>query len=247
MLQRIELPGRLNDRPVPDSLRGMIHDLHQRIETFQDRWDVPQVEQFVAADYELVYQTLDWIRESQLLIGNRFVEWGCGFATVTVIADMLGFDAIGIESEATLIEQGRKTISDWWQPLRQTATDTGTDSASGGNPSGTPTSQSPVGQSAPPELFRGNFLPSGADDLADDPTLPSLGHDVPPAYRSIGLDLDDFAVVYSYPWPGEDEFHESVFAEHAAPGAILVQFAGPNDTRAWRRLANDSNRANSAY
>ena len=189
--------------------------MHARIEAFQDRWDVPQIEQFVAADYELVYQTLDWVRESQLLIGNRFLEWGCGFATVTLIADQLGFEAIGIESEATLIKQGRKTIEDWWNVVSQEA-----------GPA------SPA--SRPPELFCGNFLPPGADRLADDPTLPSLGHQVVSAYEQIGLDLDDFAVVYSYPWPGEDEFHEAVFEKHAAPGAILVQFAGPNDTRAWR-------------
>lgn len=216
MLQSIPLPSRLDTRPIPSPVHAMVHDLRCRIEAFQDRWDVPQIEQFVAADYQLVYQTLAWLRESQIMIGNRFVEWGCGFAAVTSMADALGWDAVGIESEGVLIEHGRRTLQDWCGPLRGDRSDPNT---------------------PPPELVLGNFLPPGAEDLADDPTLPSLGHLAESAYESLGLELEDFAVVYSYPWPGEDQFHEQVFDQHAARGAILVQFCGPNDMRVWRAVS----------
>ncbi|MCM2372025.1 class I SAM-dependent methyltransferase [Aporhodopirellula aestuarii] len=223
MLQPISLPRNLDARPIPTTIHAMVHDLRCRIEAFQDRWDVPQIEQFVAADYELVYQTLDWLRESQMMIGNRFLEWGCGFAAVTLIADSLGWDCIGIESESTLLTHGHQTVADWCQTLRSNDDVTSNHTAT---------------LSAVPELVRGNFLPTGSESLADDPTLPSLGHDTENAYRKLGLELDDFAVVYSYPWPGEDEFHELVFDRHAARGAILVQFCGPNDVRAWRAVSN---------
>jgi hypothetical protein len=49
------------------------------------------------------------------------------------------------------------------------------------------------------------------------------------------LDLDDFALVYAYPWPGEDDFHEFVFDRYAASGALLMLFCGPNDVRLWRK------------
>ena len=88
------------------------------------------------------------------------------------------------------------------------------------------------------ELFHGNFLPAGSDELAFDPTLPSLGHGGPNAYDHWGIDLGDFAVVYSYPWPGEDEFHEDVFEREASDGAILLMFIGPNQMRAWRKTSN---------
>lgn len=224
MLQSVPLPRNLDQRPIPGQVHAMVHDLRCRIEAFQDRWDVPQIEQFVAADYELVYQTLDWLRESQLMIGNRFLEWGCGFAAVTLIADGLGWDAIGIESESTLIEHGRTTIADWCGPLRADRSAIANRSCHEQNV-------------PPPELVLGNFLPTGSESLADDPTLPSLGHAAASAYRTLGLELDDFAVVYSYPWPGEDEFHEHVFDRHAARGALLVQFCGPNDVRAWRAIS----------
>ncbi|MEM9644257.1 MAG: class I SAM-dependent methyltransferase, partial [Planctomycetota bacterium] len=64
---------------------------------------------------------------------------------------------------------------------------------------------------------------------------PSLGHVAESAYETLGLELDDFAIVYSYPWPGENAFHEDVFEYRAAAGAIHVQFAGPHDMRAWRK------------
>lgn len=207
MLQTIELPRRLNELPIPPQTRLAITAATQRIEAFQDCWHNHKIEQFVAADYELVYQTLAWIRDTQPLLGNRFLEWGCGFAVVTSLATKLGFDAIGIEAEADLFRPGRDTVEDWFE-----ATETR------------------------PELVTGNFLPADSERMADDPTLPSLGHNVPCAYETLGLELDDFAIVYSYPWPGENGFHEDVFERHARQGAIHVQFAGPNEMRVWRKV-----------
>ena len=206
MLQRIDLPRSIDSITVPAEIKLDITTSRQRIETFQDRWDRPQIEQFVAGDYELIYQTLAWLRESQPIIGNRFLEWGCGFSVVACLAAKLGFDSIGIEAEPDLIAGGHQTIDDLFDSNR-------------------------LG----PELVEGNFLPENSEDLADDPTLPSLGHPVPCAYEELGLDLDDFAIVYSYPWPGENQFHEDVFDRHAAVGAIHLQFAGPNEMRAWRK------------
>ncbi|MFG0262315.1 MAG: class I SAM-dependent methyltransferase [Novipirellula sp. JB048] len=202
MLERIAIPGSVDQVALPAEIRLWISEARHRIEAFQDRWDQPQIEQFVAADYELVYQTLAWTLESQFMIGKRFLEWGCGFAVVSALAAALDLNVIGIEAEAALLDQGRHLASEW---------------------------------DANVELIHGNFLPPGSEDLADDPTLPSLGHPVPCAYATMGLELDDFAIVYSYPWPGEDDFHERVFHRYACRGALLLQFCGPNDVRLWRK------------
>ncbi len=203
VLRKIEIPSAVDSRPIPPKIVSAIESARQRIEAFQDRWDRPQIEQFVAADYGHVYQSLDWLLETQITIGRRFVEWGCGFAIVSACAASLGLDVIGIEAEEVLLQQGRKTIAQWNVEL---------------------------------ELVHGNFLPPGADSLADDPMLPSLGHEVGCAYETIGLDLDDFAIVYSYPWPGEDDFHEAVFDRYATRGALLMMFCGPNDIRLYRKV-----------
>lgn len=202
MIRSLAIPSEIDRRPIPDQLEARITLDLERIEAFQDRWDRPQIEQFVAADFRHLYQALSWIRDTQLLIGNRFLEWGCGFAVVASIASQLGFDAIGIEAESELLREGARTVGLWRQPV---------------------------------ELVHGNFLPHGAESLAEDPTVPSLGHTVGSAYDQIGLELDDFALIYAYPWPGEDDFHEAVFDRFASPGALLLLFCGPNDLRLWRK------------
>ena len=189
--------------PIPEQIRRRVADVQARIQQFQDRWDRPHIEQFVAADYEHVFQALSWTLETQPMIGRRFLEWGCGFAAVSALADYLGFDALGIEAVDALVTEGRRTIEQW---------------------------------SASAELVHGNFLPSGAETLTSDPTLPSLGHQADDGYDQLSLTLDDFAIVYAYPWPGEDDFHESVFDHYAANGALLMLFCGPNDIRLWRKV-----------
>ncbi len=202
MLHPIAIPSNVDQRPIDAALERRIDESLKRIEAFQDRWDRPQIEQFVAADFRHLFQTLSWIKETQPLIGNRFLEWGCGFAVAASLASHLGFDSVGIEAERDLLVEGNKTVEIWQADV---------------------------------ELIHGNFLPQGSEGIADDPYLPSLGHDVPSAYESLGLDLDDFSIVYSYPWPGEDDFHEAVFEQHADSGALLLLFCGPNDLRLWRK------------
>ena len=202
MLEKVLVPSSIDKIPISSEITGLITDATSRIEVFQDRWDQPQIEQFVSADYKLVFQAICWMLESQLTIGDRFLEWGSGFAVVSALASTLRLDAFGIESEPSLMRQGRKLILDYEYSV---------------------------------ELTEGNFLPIGAEELADDPTFPSVGHPVDSAYDSLGLDLDDFAIIYAYPWPGEDGFHEAVFNQYAAFGALLMLFCGPNDIRLWRK------------
>ncbi|MGH7294263.1 MAG: class I SAM-dependent methyltransferase [Polyangiaceae bacterium] len=70
----------------------------------------------------------------------------------------------------------------------------------------------------------GTFIPEDyrpraqADD--DDVAHTELGGT--PGYEEIGLSLDDFDVVYGYPWPGEEAFFEDVFDQLGRPDAALV-------------------------
>ena len=202
MLKRIHLPSAIDRIEIPARIHAWIGEARQEIESFEDRWDRPLIEQFVAADYHLVYQALCWTQKNTPMIGNRFLEWGCGFAAVSAFASTLGMDAIGIEAEPDLLRQAESILKRWNVDV---------------------------------QLVTGNFLPSGSESLADDPTLPSLGHSAHSGYEAMQMDLDDFALVYDYPWPGEDDFHEAVFEQYAASGALMMQFCGPNDVRLYRK------------
>lgn len=208
-LIRLSLPGDLADKPVPGRWESWITKFRRDIEAFQDRWDTPSIEQYVAADFVHVGNVIDHVGRDVRRpdeIQNRFLEWGCGFGLITLLAADLGMDAVGIESESRLLEQAAATRL----KLVDAPEFTG-------------------------QLTRGNFLPRGSESLADDPTHPSLGHVEIDAYRETGLDIDDFGIIYSYPWPGENEFHRRVFQKYAAPGAVHIQFVGPNDVQAWQK------------
>jgi hypothetical protein len=88
----------------------------------------------------------------------------------------------------------------------------------------------------PAEIWQGNFLPPGARKLSEssDPVV-SLGHHCASAYAEHSLALDDFAVVYVYPWPGEEYFLSAVFNYFARPGAILVLYRGPYHIEVYQK------------
>lgn len=91
----------------------------------------------------------------------------------------------------------------------------------------------------PVEFAHGSFLPVGADALtdtvADSAWLALGGAD---AYDELGRDVEDFDVIFAYPWPGEERVIEDVFDAYAAAGALLVTYHGIEGMRVRRRIAD---------
>lgn len=65
----------------------------------QDRWHP-----FVAADYDCVRSALLSLRAP----GRRFLEWGSAIGVITIMADLMGFDACGIELDPSLVREARE-------------------------------------------------------------------------------------------------------------------------------------------
>jgi SAM-dependent methyltransferase len=87
------------------------------------------------------------------------------------------------------------------------------------------------------EIWTGNFLPPGAERLAkQQANHASLFHQIPSAYANHDLEIDDFAIVFAYPWPGEDTFLKNVFRHYAADQALLLLFLGPYEIELYRKL-----------
>jgi predicted O-methyltransferase YrrM len=59
---------------------------------------------FVPSDYDTVLRALLAVREP----GLRFLEWGSGTGVITIMADLLGFEACGIEIDEELVEVARE-------------------------------------------------------------------------------------------------------------------------------------------
>ncbi len=48
-----------------------------------------------------------------------------------------------------------------------------------------------------------------------------LTTDAPSAYDDLGLDVDEFDVIFAYPWPGEEDVVIDPFDRYAATDASL--------------------------
>ena len=86
------------------------------------------------------------------------------------------------------------------------------------------------------EVEHGNFVPNDAGDLAATPNeFTWLAEGGPDGHDALGLDPEDFDVVYVYPWPGEEKVVLRLFDEYANPGSLLVTFHGKEGMRVHRK------------
>ena len=68
------------------------------VEVRQDAWHP-----FVPSDYDAVLEALLGLRGP----GRRFLEWGSACGTITIMADLLGFESYGIELDPALVRVAR--------------------------------------------------------------------------------------------------------------------------------------------
>ena len=86
------------------------------------------------------------------------------------------------------------------------------------------------------EFVVGSFVPEGAEATVDrDFEFDWLTTGSMPAYEELGLDIDDFDVVFAYPWPGEEDVVFELFDDHASRGALLLTFHGEEGLRLQRK------------
>ena len=141
---------------------------------------------FIAADYGKVESVLLPLRRP----GLRFLEWGSATGVITIMADLLGFEAYGIELDAELLALARALAREFDSGARFAA---------------------------------GSFLPAGYEWASEtgDRRLGTIGEGVP-GYDELQHPLEDFDLVYGYPWGGEEPVMRDVMLRRGAPGARLL-------------------------
>jgi hypothetical protein len=86
------------------------------------------------------------------------------------------------------------------------------------------------------QFFRGSFIPREVAGVleasADIEHIFTNDHDV---YEDIGLGMDDFDLLFAFPWPGEQSFFEAMFEQCAADGALLLTYRGRDGTHLLRK------------
>jgi predicted O-methyltransferase YrrM len=89
----------------------------------------------------------------------------------------------------------------------------------------------------------GSFVPDDAEALLDrQEDITWLRSDGASAYEELGLEPDDFDVIFAYPWPGEEQIVFNLFAKTAAVGALLVTYHGQEGVRVARKGRQRSKR-----
>jgi hypothetical protein len=90
----------------------------------------------------------------------------------------------------------------------------------------------------PVEFVHGSFVPPGSEArIHASGSYSWLETEGDSAYEELGLDPDDFDVVFAYPWPDEEAVTADLFDRYAGDGALLVTFHGENDFRIRRKVA----------
>ncbi len=208
----VEIEVSVNGSDLPENVVVFLGEADLRVNQFV-RNSPLRVTGFVPSDFVTVYHALRAVTEANLSPGTSLCEWGSGFGVVASLAAMLEFKACGIEIERDLVDASRRLADDFGLPV---------------------------------EFVHGSFIPSGAEACAEEAYSDNnaeyswLVTDADDAYDELGLDPDDFDVVFSYPWPGEEFLITSLFEKYAAEEALLLMYDQFDSVRLLRKVGKRS-------
>jgi hypothetical protein len=97
----------LRDLPLPLSDESMTSAAAEFVAAGRARFSTVYCFDFVPSDYDFVWRML------AALPPCRFCEWGSGFGIITGLAEMLGFEACGIEFDEGLATASRTLLADF--------------------------------------------------------------------------------------------------------------------------------------
>jgi hypothetical protein len=194
---------------VTDGDSGLDGGLDTRLDALcADGWEIWQrfddvfrrrhFHPFVPADYGVARHLLSSLK----VPGRRFLEWGSATGIITIMADMMGFDAYGIEIDAALVATAREVA----QRHRSAA-----------------------------RFVAGSFLPAGYRYRGrDGDGRTGTIADGPSGYLALGHALEDFDVVFGYPWTGEEVVMLDVMQRYGRADALLLLYDSDNSLRVYQ-------------
>jgi len=208
----VDIDISINGSVLPDDVVAFLREADLRVSQFVRNSPI-HLTGFVASDFVAVYRSRRAITEANLAAGSSLCEWGSGFGVVASLAAMLEFKVCGIEIDGGLVDASRRLADDFGLPV---------------------------------EFVHGSFIPSGAEACAEEAYADNnaeyswLVTDADDAYDELGLDPDDFDVVFAYPWPGEEYLIASLFEKYAAENALLLMYDQFNSVRLLGKVGEKS-------
>jgi len=191
------------DMEVDAVLGARLTSLLEEGRTIWSRFDSDvrqqQFHPFMPSDYERVLRALLSLRGP----GLRFLEWGSATGVITIMADLLGFEAYGIEIDAELVATARDLAERSESDAR---------------------------------FAVGSFLPDGYEWKPDsgDGRLGTIGRGAS-GYPELGRGLEDFDLVFAFPWEGETPIMHDLMQRRAGSGASLLLYHSKEGIQVYRR------------
>ena len=87
------------------------------------------------------------------------------------------------------------------------------------------------------QILQGSFIPEDyarAEQISDLETVTVLSG--AEAYGDMDLEIEDFDVIFAYPWPTEEEQYCDLFRRYADYGAVLLTYSMTEGIRAYRKV-----------
>jgi len=199
----------LSDKSLPSDATIFIQEAERRLQQLTSE-AANRPSGFVSSNPSTVYRALQTIVEQNLSTGTTFCEWGSGLGVVAGLATMLGFTSHGIEIEEELVDAAQQLADDF---------------------------------ELTPHFVHGSFIPVGAESYAEQAYADNSSEflwvvtDADAAYDELGLELDDFDLVFAYPWPGDDSLLAEIFDRYAAAEALLLTYDQFNSIQLRRKVS----------
>ena len=180
---------------LPSDVADYLDQMAPRVEQYRSKTP-GGFRGFVPSDYVGFYSALADVVQQRLACGELFCEWGSGLGVSTCLASLLGFESSGVEIDGNLVEAADRFASEF---------------------------------DIQANFVEGSFLPQGVDDLVDEAFTENEGEismipHADDAYDQLGHELEDFDVVFSFPWPTDADLTANIFERYAAVGALLLTF-----------------------
>jgi hypothetical protein len=110
-MRLVAIEMKLEQIAIPARVEELLADAQRRIAGIE-QYAQPTLAAFVPSDFEQVYRALSAIESQWLTAGRRFLEWGSGLGVATCLAEIIGFDAAGIEIESRLVAMAEDLAAD---------------------------------------------------------------------------------------------------------------------------------------
>jgi SAM-dependent methyltransferase len=88
----------------------VVQRLFRRADEVRTQLGIRGIRPFVASQYEEVHEVLKGLVTDEPQV---FLEWGSATGAITILADLLGFEAYGVEIEPDYVEAARKLAEEF--------------------------------------------------------------------------------------------------------------------------------------